>query len=279
MTKPNGIILYRGPSTVNGEPIVVILTGLEKPSQNADVGPSLQTWIMPDPQVAGLPQEAARSGADVSACGGCHARPSLGGFCYVTLFQGPRSCADAYLRGVYPDCEGQPILDKLARAAQRLRRMTGLAPLLRLGAWGDPVSVPSHVWLQLLSDWRQVGMDNAHTGYTHQWRRPEAAWAVGILEASVDAPDERRVAKAAGWSTFRVRHADEGLEPGERHCPKGQAKAVRCVDCLACDGQGLDHVILAHGAKAARFQAAQVARLRARVPQALAMGKSQGIIP
>ena len=42
----NGVILYEGPSLLDGEPIVAILTGLRSSSCNRKTGAMLQTWIM-----------------------------------------------------------------------------------------------------------------------------------------------------------------------------------------------------------------------------------------
>ena len=39
---PNGAIIYRGPSMLDGSPIVAILTGIDKPSHNPKTGPMAQ---------------------------------------------------------------------------------------------------------------------------------------------------------------------------------------------------------------------------------------------
>src|SRR5512145_2281288 len=46
LRKPIGLVLYEGPSRITGEPIVVILTGLVRPSKNQKTGPMLQCWIL-----------------------------------------------------------------------------------------------------------------------------------------------------------------------------------------------------------------------------------------
>jgi hypothetical protein len=47
MTKPNGAILYRGPSLLDGAPIVAIVTGLASTSANAKTGAMLQNVDYP----------------------------------------------------------------------------------------------------------------------------------------------------------------------------------------------------------------------------------------
>ena len=38
ISKPNGIILWEGPSLIDGAPIVVIATGIKRASRNAKTG-------------------------------------------------------------------------------------------------------------------------------------------------------------------------------------------------------------------------------------------------
>ena len=64
----NGVILYEGPSLIDGAPIVVIATGLKKPSKNAKTADMVQTWIL---RKDIHPKYAVRSGDDVSICGQC----------------------------------------------------------------------------------------------------------------------------------------------------------------------------------------------------------------
>ena len=70
----NGVLLWRGPSPVDGAPIMCILTGLQSPSVNGKTGPMLQTWIMREDIP---PHHAQRGGEDSSVCGGCPLRPLL----------------------------------------------------------------------------------------------------------------------------------------------------------------------------------------------------------
>jgi hypothetical protein len=64
--------VWRGPSPLNGDAIVMLMTGLGRPSQNSKTGPMVQTYIIPQ---AMAPILAVRSGADESVCGTCPMRP------------------------------------------------------------------------------------------------------------------------------------------------------------------------------------------------------------
>jgi hypothetical protein len=73
---PKGIVLYRGPSRLDGAPIVCVATGFRSPSDNPKTGPMVQTWIMRE-DVA--PHTAQKTGEDSSVCGDCPLRPLLKG--------------------------------------------------------------------------------------------------------------------------------------------------------------------------------------------------------
>ena len=70
----NGFILYEGPSTFDGEPIVVIITGYETPTSNRKTGDMLQSWII---KQGDYPSEAIKLGTDNSVCGTCPLRTLL----------------------------------------------------------------------------------------------------------------------------------------------------------------------------------------------------------
>src|SRR4051812_13937600 len=66
--KPNGVILYRGPSLLDGRPIVCVAVGLARPSKNAKTGKgTVQTYILGDDGLD--PIQAIKADADVSICG------------------------------------------------------------------------------------------------------------------------------------------------------------------------------------------------------------------
>lgn len=202
----NGIILYRGPSLIDGAPIVCIATGLESGSRNGKTGALIQTWIMRE-DIA--PHIAVATGADASVCGGCMHRPVNAGSCYVKTFQAPLSVWRAFHRGAYTLADESELA--LLRAFD-----------VRAGSYGDPAAVPVSVW-------KAVGV---RTGYTHQWRDAPALAALAM--ASVDTEAEAAEAAASGWRYFRVRPEGAPLIAGEIDCPS--KKGVSCVDCGLCGG-------------------------------------------
>jgi len=232
-----GLVLYRGPSMLDGAPIIAIATGLDGKFRNAKTGAMVQTWIVRD-DVA--PNVALKTGEDSSVCGDCMHRPANGGGCYVRVFQAPLNVWKTAHRGRYALAAD---LEAIAAA--------GRGRNVRVGSYGDPAAVPVAVWRALLSE------ADAHTGYTHQWRRaPELA---AFLMASADSPEEAHQAQAAGFRTFRVRAPLEPVDAREFICPasKEAGQKTNCAACRACGGQAskakASPVIIAHGATARRF--------------------------
>jgi hypothetical protein len=243
-----GMILYDGKSEIDGEPIVAIVTGLKKSSNNVKTGGMAQIYILRSDM---HPLDAVHTGADRSICGDCvhrgqietdpvtGKRRNVGRSCYVTLIHGPRMVYDAYLRGYYESVEPM-------RARWLLRDHR-----VRIGAYGDPAAVPMGIWTKALSQVRKM------TGYTHQWRR--FPYLADYCMASVDSPAEREAAQALGFRTFRVRGKGEPLLHGEGQCPASaeMGKATTCSDCMLCGGLGgpgkADITIQAHGAGARNF--------------------------
>lgn len=256
--KPTGYVIYRGPSMLDGAPIVAIAI---TSSANVKTGNMVQTYIMRE-DVA--PLAALKSGADASICGDCKHRPISGGACYVRVDQGPTVVYKALLRGNYP--AAPTTLPEWSDFAQGL----GAGRMVRLGTYGDPMAVPAYVWQALTA--RAAGV----TGYSHQWRNaaiPEAQRAaiMRLCMASADDPREAEVASAQGLRYFRIRRADESLRPREFICPASQeAGMVRtCATCGACNGtraqtasgeaKGGSPVIVVHGAKKGRYIAIRAA--------------------
>lgn len=249
----NGFVLYRGPSMIDGQPIVVVVTGLMTGDNNRKTGAMIQTYILRD----GInPLKAAQTGADVSICGNCPHRGQIvtsdtgvsrnvGRSCYVTLFQGPRVVYEALQNGRYVDV-------KPSIARKLLANRT-----VRLGSYGDPGAVPVEVWKTALAKVSNL------SGYTHQWReRPALA---DFCMASCDSEAERVMAKALGFRTFRVRGKSEPKLPGEGLCPASaeMGKAVQCAQCLLCGGARskakADITIIAHGAGRNNYERSLVA--------------------
>ena len=89
--KTKGYVVYEGPSAINGDPIVAILT---LKSNNVKTGNMAQLWIMAR-DIA--PHIAKKEGNDDAVCGDCPIKKE----CYVLTFQGPLSVWNAYQRGTY----------------------------------------------------------------------------------------------------------------------------------------------------------------------------------
>ncbi|MBT6046701.1 MAG: hypothetical protein HOG49_07760, partial [Candidatus Scalindua sp.] len=91
--------MYEGPSELDGEPIVVIVTGLKR-TDNRKTGTMLQSFIMLQNTP---PCDAANQGLDSSICGDCKHRKW--GTCYVNLGHSPYNVYKAYKRGSYPQID------------------------------------------------------------------------------------------------------------------------------------------------------------------------------
>jgi hypothetical protein len=237
--KANGIVLYEGPSMLDGAPIVVIATNIEKASRNEKTGNMVQTWILRSDL---SPVEAVKSGQDASICGACQHRGEGNGkgrSCYVNVFQAPLNIWKTWDRDSYPKALS---LDDARKA--------GKGRMVRLGAYGDPAAVPSEIWEALTAEAK------GWTGYTHQWRDPVASDLRRFCMASADSAEERQEAKDAGWRTFRVRSDVEALGKREIACPASDEGGNRtaCEKCGLCAGltrwAAKDIAIIVHGSKA-----------------------------
>lgn len=214
-------IIYKGPSLLDGKPIVVIATYSKR---NTKTGTVAQTYILREDI---NPLEASKTGADASICGTCPLRgtptddptrkQAVGRRCYVNLGQGVLITWRSYHRGVYPDAQ-----DSAARAS------IGRGRVVRVGTYGDPAAVPDAVWTDLLSE------ADTWTAYTHQ--KP---WRPDIAMQSADSHDEARMHWQAGRRTFRV-IADLGQldQANEALCPasKEAGRRVQCAACRLCKG-------------------------------------------
>lgn len=226
MAKPNGVILYQGPSLLDGSPIVVIATGLARKTRNGKTNDMIQTWIM---RADIAPHEAVKSGADSAVCGDCILRPAnkakriaLFGAkskpCYVKVWQAPFAVFKAFQRGSYARTDAAGI----ARV--------GADRKVRIGSYGDPAAVPVWVWEALAKD------STGWTGYTHQWRNSPAL--ARFCMASVHTYGEALESRAKGFRYFRVSQGAEKLNPGEFMCPasKEAGQKTDCASCGACMG-------------------------------------------
>jgi len=211
---PTGWTVYEGPSTIDGEPIVAVLT---MSSANKKTGPIPQLWILRQDRP---PHDAVKDGADVSVCGGC---PARGGWCYVPTWQAPLNVWKSWAAGKYP---ADP-----TRLAASLRAAAPRA--VRLGAYGEPVAVPLHVMQELVRVCRGAGA--VVLGYSHRWMAPGSDGYQSFLMASVDSPAEQRRAASKGWRTYRSRLAGEPRLLDEEVCFY-QSTHLTCNACRRCDG-------------------------------------------
>jgi hypothetical protein len=215
---PQGVILYDGPSRIDGKRIVAIATSIAG-SNNPKTGDTIQTYILP---AEINPYSAIWEGKDKSVCGDCkHASVKSGGMgtCYVNVAQGPFAVWKAWKNGNYD----KPSINHLALFSNRV---------VRLGSYGDPVAVPIEVWDTILE-----GAKN-HLGYTHQWEKAFAQPYKKYCMASADSRQEYVRAKLLGWRTFRVRFTDDALMRGEFACPASieMGNKLTCEKCGACNG-------------------------------------------
>lgn len=250
--KPRSAVIYRGPSLIDGAPIVAIAI---IQSGNSKTGNMVQTYILREDLD---PVLASKTGADVSICGSCPHRgiatddpkkkQAAGRTCYVVLGQGPTIVYRAHARGFYPDA-----------TTTAGRRAIGAGRMVRLGTYGDPAAVPSTVWRDLISE--ALG----HTAYSHQAATAGADFAPDLFMVSADSREQARDAWAAGMRTFRVipvrdwsEHQRAAIDKNEILCPassEGGFKSTcdRCGLCAGASKQAKSVAIVAHGASARAF--------------------------
>lgn len=252
MARIAGMVLYRGPSALDGAPIVVVATGLgTRRTANRKTGDMVQTWILPDNGAD--PLRAAGTGADASVCGDCPHRGrveqgpdgprNVARSCYVVLAQAPLQVYRSYRLGRY----------QVPRTpAEVSRAFRGRA--VRVGSYGDPAAVPHAraFWSLVLSQ------ASTWTGYTHQWRQPAGQGLQSICMASADSLQDYAEARAAGWRTFRVRSPGQGPLPGQEvDCPAvaGRSACDRCGLCRGTSSGARSVTIVVHGNGTTHYQA------------------------
>lgn len=220
---PQGVILYEGPSLLDGKKIVVISTNFNG-SANPKTGDMIGTWIL---RADENPYSVYWNGDDATICGDCkHRSTESGGMgtCYVNVAQAPLNIWKAWKNKRYE----KPTIGMLAYFKDKM---------IRLGSYGDPMAVPYNVWSAILKDAK------GHTGYTHSWKLPHANEYKDILMASVDNEREAIVARSKGWRTFRVRVDGEPLMSKEFVCPASieGGNRLTCETCGACNGGSFNH--------------------------------------
>tara|TARA_R100000808_G_scaffold7996_1_gene22874 strand:- start:584 stop:1306 length:723 start_codon:yes stop_codon:yes gene_type:complete len=237
------MIIYKGASELDGQPIVVIATGYNKDSSNSKTGDMLQTWILREDID---PREANKSGADYSICGNCKHRGTAHAdanravakerTCYVAIHHAPLNVWRTYHRGRYAVANDRAAIVAL-----------GSGRKVRLGSYGDPAAVPQYVWDNLLAK------ASGHTGYSHQ---QTGSFNPEQVMVSADSLIEAEQAWLKNWRTFRVVKQVSEVQAGkEILCPasKEAGQRTNCASCGLCAGaliQAKSVAIVAHGSGA-----------------------------
>jgi len=228
-SKELGYVLFEGQSQLNGDNIVAILV---MNSTNEKTGNMAQLFIM-NKDIS--PLEASRTKKDSAVCGDCKLRQSLGGSCYVSIFQSVQSVWNTYKRGRYSNLE----IKDYGVLANRY---------IRFGSYGDPGALPIEILVKL----KAVSINN--TSYTHQWKKfPEMK---SFSMASVDNKKEAVEAVKMGFRYFRVALPTDTLMKNEILCPNTTV-GKSCLECGLCNGNKIkakNIVIVIHGALKGRFK-------------------------
>jgi hypothetical protein len=223
-----GLVVYDGPSLLNGDRIVAILT---THTNNRKIGDCPQLWVL---HAERSPVDAARVGADAAVCGDCPLRgDGRHRGCYVDLLRGPRSVWDAWRRGRYRDAwSAMPSPTSTDVTPSLVLRRAVAGRVVRLGAYGDPAAVPRAVLAAVVANAR------GHVGYTHQWRHGFAI--ADLCMASAETPRDVADASALGFRSFVMTHDTEPRRPGHMICPASPEGGHRltCDRCGACSGTG-----------------------------------------
>lgn len=102
--------------------------------------------------------------------------------------------------------------------------------LTRLGAYGEPTLLP----IQVLD--RITSLAKGHTGYTHQWGKPEVKDYSKYLMASTHNKFETSAANSLGFRAFQsadVQDTKMAICPASKEFT---GKKKTCVECTACNG-------------------------------------------
>jgi len=256
--KYNTVCVWSGPSPRDGQPVIVLLSGLgatlakladgKASSGNRKTGAMLQVAILlrdVNPEAASSPKQAL--GLDVGICGDCQLRPIVfaklraDGLtpkgskpCYVKKTQhGLSGMWDSYHNGNVPHCSPE--------VAAEFIQSYGLS--VREGTYGDPAFVPYAVWETLSPEsYRPVG-----TSYTHDWQNPASQGLSARSMASIDpimaltqgttSLELKRQANDLGFRTYRVITEGDQLADDEVICPEQSSGGkVQCIDCGLCSG-------------------------------------------
>lgn len=214
--KTTGVVFYKGPSMIDGRPIVAIATNLVTKSNNIKTGDMINTYIL---RADISPLLAKEKNYDFSICGDCVHREFNS--CYVNVGQGVTSVYNAYINDSYTKLNA----DNITLFANKN---------VRIGSYGDPSAVPYDAWSLILEH------SKGWTGYTHQWKNCDHRF-MNIIMASVDTEDEYKKAQKMGWRTFRTKLDKNELMDNEISCPASIefGQKTNCNRCKLCRGNNV----------------------------------------
>ena len=249
--KNKSTIIYKGPSLIDGKPIIVIY---QPQGKNPKIGEMAQTWILREDID---PITANRIGEDYSICGNCPHKgitdpqkqkgmaPNRS--CYVNPMP-VLAVYKSYKKGNYT--EGHNIGNNLYSLA-----MLGAGQNIRLGSYGDPAAVPARIWEGLLR------FSKSHTGYTHQAdiKTSSYDYIKNILMTSCDTLAQAKTAWKKGLRTFRTITNLSEMTSNEKQCMATlKGSKTTCSKCNKCNGdsdfKSIAIVVHGNGAKYAGGQ-------------------------
>lgn len=223
---------WKGESPVDGAPLVALITGLDRPSNNRKTGPVIQQYIL---RADMPPVQAVRTGADVSICGSCEHRGQdgfKGRSCYVNVAMDPSGVWHSWRKGAARPRPDDATLYRLLRHR-----------IVRLGTYGDPAMLPFE------ATWDLVRLAKGWVGYSHSMGE---SWCDTryreLLMRSVSSLEEAQQAWSMGYTTFRTKVKGEPDDPSEKPCPY-DTRGTQCFVCQACNTRGYNRTVEVHGTK------------------------------
>jgi len=208
---------WKGPSTIDGNEIMAVVSCEKRKSVNDKTGDMIQVAFFRTDQP---PLEAVHSGDDESVCGSCPIRPSVHDKSVTDL--------PCYVNVMWTRAQWNAGMNAPEDLDQALD-VLGKKPV-RFGQYGNMSSIPKEVALEMFK------AADKWTLYEHEWRKPENLWMREYAMASVHSIEEAKEAWALGFRTFRTVNGKIELEGNEILCPN-TTHGKTCEECLLCDGK------------------------------------------
>ena len=213
--------VWKGPSIIDGKPIILFCTCITRPSTNRKTSWMVQTYILREDIP---PHKAVWEKEDISICGNCLLRKNRfkkkgqQNGCYVNVARAPLQIWNSYQNGNIPYVKPKEFINPYDRP-------------IRQGAYGDPTLVPYEVWEQLNKSTTRIG-----TSYTHMWNEP---WfdkrQLNLSMASVETLKGKKLANQMGAKTYRIVDNKNQLLDDEIMCPQKEFD-IPCTECNLCSG-------------------------------------------